>query len=165
MEVFENMAKSKYSRYVISELKLASKLSASRQGPNPYYIPKIGEGGRIQLLYSDKEIFENGLYAECVWLMPGGSLPWSAEPTPHSHDFDEVITFVGSNVEDPYNLGGEIEMWLEDEPQLLTRSSLLFIPRGMKHCPLIIKRVDRPIFHTAMGTGGLYLQNADTNTE
>ena len=97
--------------------------------------------------------------------MPGGNLPWSAEPTPHSHDFDEVITFVGSNVEDPYNLGGEIEMWLEDESQLLTKSSLLFIPRGMKHCPSIIKRVDRPIFHTAMGTGGLYLQNVDKNTE
>jgi len=76
-----------------------------------------------------------------------------------------VITFVGSNVEDLYNLCGEIEMWLGDELQLLTRSSLLFIPRGMKHCPLIIKRVDRPIFHTAMGTGGLYLQNVDTNTE
>jgi hypothetical protein len=100
------------------------------------------------------------MYAECVWIMPGGNmLPGAAEPNPHTHDFNEVVTFIGSNVEDPYDLGGEIEIWLEDEPQILTRSSLIFIPAGMKHCPLIIRRVDRPIFHTAMGTGGIYLQD------
>jgi hypothetical protein len=153
------MTNSKYSKYVISELKFASKLSPPRQGPNPFYIPKIGEGGRIQLLYLDNSIVEKGLYAECVWIMPGGSLPTTAEPNQHTHDFDEVVTFIGSNVEDPYNLGGEIEIWLEGEPQILTKSSLLFIPRGMKHCPLIIRAVERPIFHTAMGTGGIYLQN------
>lgn len=153
------MAKSKYGKYVLSELKLASKLSPPRQGPDPYRIPKPGEGGRIQLLYLDNEIIKDALYAECVWILPGGRLPGTAEPNPHSHKFDEVVTFVGSNVEDPYDLGGEIEIWLEDEPQILTRSSLIFIPKGMKHCPLIIRRVDRPIFHTAMGTGGIYLQD------
>jgi hypothetical protein len=150
------MSKSKYGQYVISDLKLASKLSASEQGPNPHYIPKVGEGGHIQLLYLDKEIVKNALYAECVWIMPGGELPKTVESRAHSHDFDEVITFIGNNVEDPYDLGGEIEMWLEGEPQTLTRSCLLFIPKGMKHCPLIIKRVDRPIFHSATGTGGIY---------
>jgi len=152
------MGKSKYGKYVISELRLASKLSPDRQGPDPFRIPKIGEGGRIQLLYLDNEIVENGLYAECVWIMPGGKLPATAEPNPHTHDFDEVVTFVGNDVKNPYDLGGEIEIWLENEPQILTRSSILFIPKGTKHCPLIIRRVDRPIFHTAMGTGGIYLQ-------
>ena len=80
-----------------------------------------------------------------------------------THDFDEVITFIGNNVEDPYDLGGEIEFWLEDEPQIITRSSIIFVPKGMKHAPLIIRRVDRPIFHTAMGTGGIYLHNDVSN--
>jgi hypothetical protein len=159
MEVCGNMAKSKYGKYVISELKQASKLSPPRQGPDMHYIPKTGEGGRIQLLYLDNEIVKNALYTECTWIMPGGELPKTAEAKPHWHDFDEVVTFIGNNVADPYDLGGEIEMWLEGEPQILTKSCLLFIPKGMKHCPLIIKRVDRPIFHTAMGTGGIYLHN------
>ncbi len=150
------MAESKYGKYVVSELKLASKKSPPRQGPNPHDIPKIGEGGRIQLLYLDSEIIKNARYAECVWIMPGGELPKTAESHAHTHEFDEVVTFIGNNVEAPYDLGGEIEMWLEGEPQILTKSCLLFIPRGMKHCPLIIRRVDRPIFHTAMGTGGIY---------
>jgi hypothetical protein len=153
------MPKLKYGKYVVSELRLASKLSPPRQGPNPYEFPKPGEGGRIQLLYLDNEIVRNALYTECVWIMPGGVLPKTVEPDPHSHDFDEVVTFIGSNVQDPYDLGGEIVMSLEGEPQVLTRSCILFIPKGMKHCPLIIRRVDRPIFHSAMGTGGIYLQN------
>ena len=157
------MPESKYGKYVISELKLASKMSPPRQGPNPHYIPKIGEGGRIQLLYLDNEIIKNALYSECVWIMPGGDLPKTVEPNWHTHKFDEVVTFVGNDVENPYDLGGEIEMWLEGEPQILTRSCMLFIPKGMKHCPLIIRRVDRPIFHTATGTGGIYLHQTGTD--
>jgi len=153
------MTELKYSKYVISELKRHSRLSPERQGPDPWYIPKVGEGGRIQLLYLDNSIVENARYAECVWIMPGGEHPAIAEPHQHTHDFDEVVTFIGSNIEEPYDLGGEIEIWLEDEPQILTKSCLIFIPAGMKHCPLIIRRVDRPIFHTAMGTGSYYTQN------
>ncbi|GAH85868.1 unnamed protein product, partial [marine sediment metagenome] len=37
------------------------------------------------------------------------------EATSHTHDTDEIIGFFGSNPQDPYDLGGEIEIWLEDE--------------------------------------------------
>jgi hypothetical protein len=153
------MVESKYGHHVITELRTASKLSPDRQGPDPFYIPKPGEGGRIQLLYLDNEIVDNAMYAECVWIMPGKDYPSTAEPNAHAHDFDEVVTFIGNNVEDPYDLGGEIELWIEDESQILTKSCLLFIPKGMYHGPLVIRRVDRPIFHTAMGTGGIYQQH------
>ncbi len=59
----------------------------------------------------------------------------------------EVIIFLGSNPDDPYDLGGEIEFWLEDERYDLTRSCFIWVPRGMKHCPMAVKRVDRPIIH------------------
>ena len=38
-------------------------------------------------------------------------------------------------------LGGEIELWLEDEQLIITRSCLVFIPRGMKHCPMFVRRI------------------------
>ena len=76
----------------------------------------------------------------------------------------EIIGFFGNNSEDPYNLGGEIEFWLEDEKHIITRSSLIFVPGGMKHCPLILRRVDRPIFHFSTVTSGQYvLKEANTN--
>jgi hypothetical protein len=40
---------------------------------------------------------------------------------------------------------------------------MLFIPAGMKHCPLIIKRADRPIFHFTVVTGGQYIKDEKEN--
>ena len=130
------MAESKYGKYVISELRTPSKLSVSRQGPSTAPIRKPGEGGRIQLLYLDNEIIENAFYVECVWILPGPGYPGTAEPNAHAHEFDEVVTFLGNNLENPYDLGGEIELWLEDEPQILTRSCLVFMPNGKWACLL-----------------------------
>jgi hypothetical protein len=45
---------------------------------------------------------------------------------------------------------------LEDEQYFLTRSSMIFVPGGMKHCPLLIKHVERPIFHFSTVTAGQY---------
>jgi len=35
------------------------------------------------------------------------------------------------------------------------------VPAGMPHCPLTLKRVDRPIFHFTVVTGGKYVQKHD----
>ena len=75
---------------------------------------------------------------------------------PHVHDTDEIIGFFGSNPDDPYDLGGEVEIWLEDDKHMLTRSCMIFVPAGMKHCPLTVTRVDRPIFHFTTVTGHEY---------
>ena len=71
------------------------------------------------------------------------------EPIPHSHDTDEALTFFGTNPYDWRDLGGEVEFWIEDEKHILTQSCVIFVPKGVMHCPLWIKRVDRPIFHYA----------------
>jgi hypothetical protein len=33
---------------------------------------------------------------------------------------------------------------------------MIFVPAGMKHCPLTVTRVDRPIFHFTTVTGHEY---------
>ena len=65
----------------------------------------------------------------------------------HVHDYDEMIGFFSSDPENPYDLGAELVAGIDGEMHTITRSSLLFIPGGMKHMPLSINRVDRPIFH------------------
>jgi len=99
-------------------------------------------------------------YSECVWFMPGHDpSPEQLKkigPEPHTHPFEEVITFFGTNRDDPHDLGGEIELWLEDEQFVLTKSFLAYIPAGMKHCPLRIRKVERPIFHFTLGPGQTY---------
>ncbi|HTY81621.1 MAG TPA: hypothetical protein VMB24_02460, partial [Dehalococcoidales bacterium] len=59
----------------------------------------------------------------------------------------EILGFYGSDPQNPRDLGGEVEFWMEDEKHILTESFLVYIPAGMKHCPLKINRIDRPMFH------------------
>jgi hypothetical protein len=106
-----------------------------------------------RLLWLDDDVINGAFYVECVWYWKGSEQPIVEA---HTHPFDEVITFFGSNPEDPQDLCGEVELWLEDEKHILTKSCLIFVPKGLRHCPLIIRRVDRPIFHFTTGPGGKY---------
>ncbi|MBO6164636.1 MAG: hypothetical protein J6N77_06265 [Lachnospiraceae bacterium] len=74
----------------------------------------------------------------------------------HVHEYDELIGFFGSNPEDPYDLGAELEVTLDGETHILTRTSLIFCPAGMKHMPLKFNRIDRPIFHFSVVVGPEY---------
>jgi len=86
------------------------------------------------------------LFAGCeiLWGLPGGK-PVEIEIT-HTHDFDEVIGFAGTNRNYPRELGGELEFLIGGERHTLTKTCLIFVPRGVEHCPVTIKRIDTPIF-------------------
>jgi hypothetical protein len=77
----------------------------------------------------------------------------------HKHDYDEVIGFFGSDLNRPNDLNAEVEFWLEDEKYILTKSTLLFIPEGLTHCPLRVLSVIKPIFHFTVVMSGTYKQN------
>ncbi|MBQ1312074.1 MAG: hypothetical protein IIY55_09520 [Blautia sp.] len=74
----------------------------------------------------------------------------------HEHEYDELIGFFGSDPEDPYNLHAEIVCTINGEYHRLTKSSLIYIPAGLPHMEISIKRVDRPIFHFSVVTGPEY---------
>ncbi len=75
---------------------------------------------------------------------PGG-------PQPHKHGYSELLVYLGTNPDDPDELGGDIELWLGEEDELekvtLTTSSSILIPPGLAHLPLFYKNVYRPIIH------------------
>ena len=75
----------------------------------------------------------------------------------HCHeDTDELIGFIGSNPDDPTDLGGEIEFTIGGEAHLLTKSTIIFAPAGLAHNPMRILRVNRPIFHFSVVTSATY---------
>jgi hypothetical protein len=88
---------------------------------------------------------------------------WKAmdtEGTPsHTHDFDEVVGFLGNDPQNPGDLGGEVEFWLEDEKYLLSKSCLIYLPKGLRHCPLTVRRVDRPILFLAVSITNKYVKD------
>ena len=92
------------------------------------------------------------------------STPGHAVGKPHSHSYPEILGFYGSNPDDPYDLGGEIELVINGESHILTKSSMVFIPPNLPHCPLLVNRVDseeRPIFHFSVVMNSLYTLERD----
>jgi hypothetical protein len=81
---------------------------------------------------------------EILWGLPGGQ-PVEIE-IPHSHEFDEVIGFGGTDRDHPRELGGEIEFLMGGERHTITKTCLIFVPKGVEHCPVTLKRIDTPIF-------------------
>jgi len=67
------------------------------------------------------------------------------EPEPHVHDFPHVMCFFGSNPLDLYDFDAEIEFYMGGEKQIITAPSVVTVPAGLVHCPLIFKRIGKPV--------------------
>lgn len=141
------MGELKNSKYIVSELKVPDSKKKIAADYKKY---------ATRILWLDDKVVEGAFHMNTAWYLKAAE---TLENVPHVHDSDEIIGFFGNNPEDPYDLGGEIEIWLEDEKHILTRTSLVFVPAGMKHCPLILRRVDRPIFHFTTVPGGQYIKD------
>jgi hypothetical protein len=150
------MAETKYGKYIVSTL-----VPPPDEAPWAPPVSAAGKGKGGRLFFLDGNTAPGAFYTECVWVLPrpegaGPARGRSVGTESHSHDYDEVIAFIGTDLNDPYDLGAEVELWLEDEKHIITRSSLVFIPAGMKHCPLTFLRVDRPVFHFTTGPAKKY---------
>jgi hypothetical protein len=146
------MAELEYSKYIISDPKPLS--------------PELEEKLRVEkakskstvkltrLMSADDEIVKDFFYVDCNWLW-GGSAEGPTEE-PHTHEFDEVIGFIGSNRDDYRDLGGKISIWLDGKEEVLTQTCLIFVPAGVQHCPILFHRIDKPIFFVTIAPVGKY---------
>ena len=61
------------------------------------------------MLWLDDTIAQGAFYTECHWLWSmDNTKPWLADKA-HTHEFDEVLGFLGSRRENPHDLNAEIE--------------------------------------------------------
>lgn len=67
---------------------------------------------------------------------------------PHSHNCDEFLFLIPASYENWPDLGGEVEIAIgEDwERQSITTAAVICLPKGVQHCPVYMKRVDRPFY-------------------
>jgi hypothetical protein len=113
------------------------------------------------LLSVDSEIIPDMFYVDCVWLWKGQSKDQVEKP--HTHDFDEVIAFIGSDRDKPRDLGGEISIWLDGEKHILDKTCLIFVPAGAEHCPVVFNRIDRPVFWATISPSSKYTRTPVDN--
>ncbi|OGO31842.1 MAG: hypothetical protein A2Z29_04435 [Chloroflexi bacterium RBG_16_56_11] len=141
------MAKSRYEKYIVRR-----PVPPAHAGPDEGIRAKdwVNTGA---LVLCDKKLFK-GSSSIVEYGMVIGDSPRqivSGGPQPHTHDYDELFIFLGTDPKDVYNLGAEVEMWLgegkELEKIIINTSSSLFIPAGLAHLPQIWKNVTRPIIY------------------
>jgi hypothetical protein len=142
-----DLASSRYAKYVIDQ---------------PEFITEMAHHDFTDIsgfTFPD-EVYLNGqmLPEAKHWL----DLMWIWEvPSPpdllgaHSHPFAEIVLFVGSNPRDMRDFGGELEWWMgegdEAERFFIDKTTLIYVPAGLRHGPMNFLRVDRPILNVAIG--------------
>ena len=148
------MAKRKYDKFFITET-----------SPNPLHPQtrnRVSNFPWQNTLYINEELqkVKGVLYLETnIVLRPiGGGEEEGSKP--HYHPFDEYLMFLGMDPDDPFELGGEVEFWIEEEKHIITRTCALFVPKGIYHCPFYIRKVKRPFMFITTGNTSKYAHMA-----
>ena len=111
-------------------------------------------GNRV--LFMDGNVVPGAFQMNVSWYVKAPDLyplPFHEE---HVHDYDELVGFIGSDPENKQDLGGVIEIGINGETHRLTKSSIIFMPAGMKHLPLAILELHRPILHFSVSMNPTY---------
>lgn len=123
------MAESKYAKYILKDS------GENKTNPAPAIISAALEGLKDWA----------GIQHRINWKYI--SQPVVLEAKPHSHDFDQFLCFLGSDPVNPQDFGADIELSLgqEGEKHVISVASVTCVPKGLIHCPLTIKKIDKPV--------------------
>lgn len=117
-------------------------------------LPSAPPGFLSLLLWIDGKKLRGAPYLEAVWFLTSND----TGPEEHTHDFDEFLGFVGTDAQRPEELGGELKFFMDGEAVTVTKSCLVYVPRGVRHSPILVPSLERPIIHFSGGNGGDYLR-------
>ncbi len=72
----------------------------------------------------------------------------------HTHDFYELLCFLSSDPENIKDLGAEVSMCLGDEQEIhiFNTPTIISMPPGLKHCPLLVKNITKPVVFLEVST-------------
>jgi mannose-6-phosphate isomerase-like protein (cupin superfamily) len=79
--------------------------------------------------------------------------PFQLEKEPHTHKSDEYLIFLGGQLPDLFSsFEAEIDFWLGEEMEqyLITRPTIIYIPAGLQHCPLNLRKIVKPVLFSAL---------------
>lgn len=111
------------------------------------------KGRQTPMTYMSPELVPGSpLHIDLSWIY---DIP---DPNPHtrehSHDYDKIVLYIGDEPEAPEDLGAEMEYFLGGQKFTLNRTAAIYVPRGMKHGPVVWKKVGRPCLEMVIGLVG-----------
>jgi len=102
---------------------------------------QVNEGalGPILLYMCNDQVAGSNIYIDYNWVfgMPDPHI------SDHFHNFDEVVLHYGNDPDNPEYLGAEIEFTVNGQPLLFNTTTAVYIPKKVKHGPLLWKRFSK----------------------
>jgi hypothetical protein len=71
----------------------------------------------------------------------------------HTHEYNEVLLFIGGDCRDPENLFAEIEFMMGNEKLVVDSTGAVFIPSGVPHGHSSLKKLTKPHVEISLGIG------------
>jgi chaperonin GroES len=105
-----------------------------------------GPGNADKIVWLNGRDHLEGLDINFTWGFYSGIGDWHTGQDPHVHPYPECLVFVGLDSANLNYLGAEIEIYLGKEQEVYSfdEPTVVIIPGGLPHCPLITKRVFSP---------------------
>ena len=91
-----------------------------------------------------------GLYTETgSWYPPKGALV---------HPYDKLMIFFGNNADNPNDLGAQVsvEIGSEHEKHTFSEATVIVIPKGTPHMPVVCSKLDKPYYAVQVGFNAQY---------
>jgi len=136
-----------YGKYIIQKVHEPAHMTPEKQEAYRKFARRI--------MYMDTHVVPGAFQMNSSWYF--GPTPDGPGHGEHTHDSPELIGFLSSDPDDTENLGAEVEFTIEGEKHLLTKSTMIFVPAGVRHLPMVVKNVKRPIFHFSICLEGEYV--------
>ncbi len=130
-------------------------MTETKYAKNVVTLPvRKGKGGSIMAAGAD---ILNGFQCHIIYAFAFEPGITGLSTKPHVHDYDEAIFFIGSDPVDFEDLGAEVEMAIgaeEEEKYTFTKATAVVVPKGVPHCPIRTKKIDKPYLCMAVSLTG-----------
>ena len=124
------MSETKYGKYFLTEPELRTKFAIPTMAPSALVEARTQFGVDANLSIAWRYITK----------------PMVMDKIPHAHpEFEEFLVFLGGNLENMFDFDADISMGKEQEIYPINRSTIIYIPKGLFHCPINFKRIGKPV--------------------
>jgi hypothetical protein len=126
------MAKTKYGKYFLKE---------------PWGIPRWSDPQAPVYIGIGQEAPVKGWDEPLTQVLRPIYKPFKMIPEGHRHPCAEILYFIGGDPMNFKEFGAEVELVMgeEEETHVINTTTWVYIPKGLLHCPLDFKKVDKPI--------------------
>lgn len=113
----------------------------------------------------DESVVENCNFYWIMMMMPHAAaepyIPMRGHP-PHIHKDAELLFHIGTNPDDPMNLGAEVEIYMgpEMEKHVFNKTTVIYIPPNFIHAPWRPLKTVRPWIFIEVNQGNVHTEKS-----